>query len=189
MCAANVAVAKASVSDMTTTETNFFSLLELPVDFAIEQAQLSANYREAAKAVHPDRYAAASEQDRLIAVQKSAALNQAYETLKSATQRALYLLNLQEPMDEEATVQDTEFFMQQIQWREELEDLSDSEDVGGLEKFKKRLREVRSELDTDFSAVWQDNSQRQLAERIVRRMQFLDKVLYEVRQLEERLDD
>jgi len=186
---ANVAVAKALVSDMAKPTSNFFSLLELPLDFTVDQALLSHNYREAAKAVHPDRYASASDQDKRLAVQRSAELNQAYETLKSATQRALYLLNLQEPMDEEATVQDTEFFMQQIQWREELEDLSDSEDIAALEVFKKRLRQLRGELDIEFAAVWQDGSQRELAERLVRRMQFLDKVLYEVRQLEERLDD
>lgn len=189
MCAASVAAAKVLVFDMAKPATNFFSLLELPLDFTVDQTQLGHNYREAAKAVHPDRYAAASDQDRRLAVQRSAELNQAYETLKSATQRALYLLNLQEPMDEEATVQDTEFFMQQIQWREELEDLSDSEDLAALEMFKKRLRKLRDELNTEFAAVWQDLSQRQLAERLVRRMQFLDKVLYEVRQLEERLDD
>lgn len=189
MCVASVAVARVSVSDQGSENSSYFSLLGLPVAFAIDLAQLSSHYREAAKAVHPDRFAAASEQDKRMAVQRSATLNQAYEVLKSATQRALYLLNLQTPMDEEATVQDPEFLLQQMQWREELEDLESSEDFAAIERFKQRLRDARQALDVQFEPLWNDSAQRQLAERVVRRMQFLDKVLYEVRQLEERLDD
>ncbi|MEM8344692.1 co-chaperone HscB, partial [Morganella morganii] len=36
---------------------------------------------------------------------------------------------------------------------------------------------------------WDDAQRREEAERLVRRMQFLDKLAQEVRQLEERLDD
>ena len=41
----------------------------------------------------------------------------------------------------------------------------------------------------DFSACWDDVARREEAERLVRRMQFLDKLAHEVRDLEERLDD
>lgn len=180
---------RALVSSMATTQTNYFTLLGLPLAFEIELAQLSSNYREAAKAVHPDRFASSSEQDKRLAVQAAAELNQAYETLKSSTSRALYLLNLHEAMDEETTVQDPEFLMQQMMLREELEELSDSQDAASVDAYRKRIRQFRAELDKEFATLWQDTSQREQAVRLVRRMQFIDKVLYEVRQLEERLDD
>lgn len=168
---------------------NYFTLLGQPVAFTLEMAELDSNYRKLARQVHPDRFAAASEQDRLQAVQQAAVLNQAYETLKSPTKRALYLLNLQAPMAEEATVQDPGFLMQQMEWREELEELADAGDVSSLAVFRQQLRVARSDLDKGFDAVWSVAGQREQAERLARRMQFLDKMLYEIRQLEERLDD
>lgn len=84
---------------------------------------------------------------------------------------------------------DPEFLMQQMQWREELEDLHDSADMGGIAAFKRRLKVAQQELNNSFAACWDDAAQREQAERLMRRMQFLDKLNYEVRQLEERLDD
>ena len=40
-----------------------------------------------------------------------------------------------------------------------------------------------------FAACWDIAAEREQAERLMRRMQFLDKLAQEVRQLEERLDD
>lgn len=89
----------------------------------------------------------------------------------------------------EATVQDPAFLMQQMQWREELEDLQDEADLAGVAVFKTRLKAAQQLLNDSFAAIWQDEAQREEAERLVRRMQFLDKLTQEVRQLEERLDD
>ncbi|MNY74266.1 co-chaperone HscB [compost metagenome] len=55
--------------------------------------------------------------------------------------------------------------------------------------FKRRLKNAQQQLDDAFAACWDDAARRTEAERLVRRMQFLDKLAQEVRQLEERLDD
>jgi molecular chaperone HscB len=100
------------------------------------------------------------------------------------------LLTLQgREMPLEATVQDPAFLMQQMHWREELEELHDEANIAGVAAFKARLKVAQQDLNDSFSRVWQDESQREEAERLVRRMQFLDKLSQEVRQLEERLDD
>lgn len=168
---------------------NHFQLFELPVAFELDMAALEARYRDAVRLVHPDRFAAASEQEQRAAVERAASLNEAYQVLRSATKRALYLLNLHTPMDEEATVQDPEFLFQQMEWGEELEELEDSADFAAIGRFRKRLLQARSEVEQVFADCWQQDDQRQQAERQVRRMQFLDKQLREVRELEERLDD
>lgn len=171
------------------SEPNHFELFGLTPVFGLDVAELDRRYLDAVREVHPDRFAAAGEQEQRAAVQRAAALNDAYQVLKSATRRALYLLNLQAPLDEEATVQDPEFLFQQMEWREELEELGDSADFAAIGRFRQQLQQVLADVGQAFAACWQQDAQRSMAERLVRRMQFLDKLLREVRELEERLDD
>ncbi|WP_324728299.1 co-chaperone HscB [Pseudomonas chlororaphis] len=160
-----------------------FALFELQPSFRLDLDQLATRYRELARAVHPDRFADASEREQRLALEQSASLNEAYQTLKSPPKRARYLLAMgghELPL---------EVLLQQMQWREELEDLQDEADLAGIAAFKRRLKVAQDELNESFAACWDDAAQREQAERLMRRMQFLDKLTYEVRQLEERLDD
>ncbi|WP_313086290.1 co-chaperone HscB [Pseudomonas sp.] len=167
-----------------------FALFDLQPAFDIDQDQLSARYRELARKVHPDRFADAGEAEQRHAIEQSANLNEAYQTLKMPSRRARYLLTLQgRELPLEATVQDPAFLMQQMQWREELEALQEEADLAGVASFKARLKQAQQTLNDRFASLWQDDSQREEAERLVRRMQFLDKLTQEVRQLEERLDE
>jgi len=167
-----------------------FALFDLQPAFDIDQNQLSARYRELARKVHPDRFADAGEAEQRHAIEQSANLNEAYQTLKMPSRRARYLLTLQgRDLPLEATVQDPAFLMQQMQWREELEALQEEADLAGVASFKARLKQAQQTLNDRFAILWKDDSQREEAERLVRRMQFLDKLTQEVRQLEERLDD
>ena len=167
-----------------------FALFELQPSFRLDLEQLATRYRELARGVHPDRFADASEREQRLALEQSASLNEAYQTLKSPAKRARYLLAMNGgELPLEVTVHDPVFLMQQMQWREELEDLQDEADVAGVAVFKRRLKNAQDELNESFAACWDDAVQREQAERLMRRMQFLDKLTYEVRQLEERLDD
>ncbi|MBB3101902.1 co-chaperone HscB [Azomonas macrocytogenes] len=172
------------------SNTSYFDLFDLPPAFVIDLEKLAANYRERARSVHPDRFVDASEREQRQALERSANLNESYRTLKSPTQRARYLLALRgHDVPLEATVQDPEFLLQQMQWREDLEDLQESGEHAGIASFKAQLKKARQELDDAFEQCWQDDSRLAEAERLVRRMQFVDKLSQEVRQLEERLDD
>ncbi|MCY1438570.1 Co-chaperone protein HscB [compost metagenome] len=167
-----------------------FALFDLKPGYRLDLDQLATRYRELARTVHPDRFADASEREQRLALERAAQLNDAYQTLKCAPRRALYLLALkggQLPL--EVTVQDPQFLLQQMQWREELEELQDNADLPGVDVFKRRLKVAQAELDGDFAECWDDPERREEAERLVRRMQFIDKLTHEVRQLEERLDD
>lgn len=167
-----------------------FALFDLQPGFRIDLEALGHRYRELVRTVHPDRFADASEREQRLALEKAAELNDAYQTLKSVPRRALYLLALRgSPLPLEATVQDPEFLLQQMQLREDLEDLQDSADLDGVARFKRQLKAAQQKLEDDFAECWDDAVRRELAERLVRRMQFLDKLAQEVRQLEERLDD
>lgn len=167
-----------------------FALFDLQPSFRLDLELLAARYRELARSVHPDRFADASEREQRVALEQSASLNEAYSTLKSAPRRARYLLALRGPeLPLEVTVQDPDFLLQQMQLREELEDLHDNADLAGVAAFKRRLKVAQDELNESFAVCWEDAVRRDEAERLMRRMQFLDKLSHEVRQLEERLDD
>ncbi|AMB86935.1 co-chaperone HscB [Pseudomonas agarici] len=167
-----------------------YALFELQPSFTLDLEQLAVRYRELARAVHPDRFADASEREQRRALEQSASLNEAYQTLKSPAKRARYLLAMGgRELPLEVTVHDPDFLMQQMQWREELEELQDDADLPGIVVFKQRLKAAQNQLNDSFAACWNDAAQREQAERLMRRMQFLDKLTYEVRQLEERLDD
>ncbi|EIK53459.1 co-chaperone HscB [Stutzerimonas stutzeri TS44] len=167
-----------------------YALFDLQPEFDLDLNDLSVRYRNLARQVHPDRFADAGESEQRQALERSANLNEAYQTLKSPARRARYLLSLQgHDLPLEATVQDPAFLMQQMHWREELESLHEQADLPGVAAFKTRLRDAQRALDESFAQVWRDAAAREEVERLVRRMQFLDKLSQEVRQLEERLDD
>lgn len=167
-----------------------FALFDLQPAFRIDLDQLGVRYRELARQVHPDRFADADEREQRLALERSASLNEAYQVLKSPSQRARYLLTLRgSEVPLEVTVQDPDFLLQQMQWREELEELQDEADLAGVASFKRRLKQAQEELGERFAGCWDDEARREEAERLMRRMQFLDKLSHEVRQLEERLDD
>ncbi|TBU96903.1 co-chaperone HscB [Stutzerimonas kirkiae] len=167
-----------------------YAMFGLQPEFDIDLEYLASRYRELVRQVHPDRFADASEAEQRQALEQAANLNEAYQVLRSPSARARYLLALNgSELPLEATVQDPEFLLQQMQWREELEDLQDAADLEGVDTFKRRLRQAQQDLQDAFSSSWRDAAQRSEAELLVRRMQFLDKLSREVRQLEERLDD
>ena len=167
-----------------------FALFDLQPSFRLDLDQLAARYRELARQVHPDRFADAGEREQRLALERSACLNEAYQVLKTPSQRARYLLAMRGPeLPLEVTVQDPDFLLQQMQLREELEELQDDADLAGVAAFKRRLKAAQEQLNEGFSGCWDDEARREEAERLMRRMQFLDKLSHEVRQLEERLDD
>ncbi|MBB1269909.1 co-chaperone HscB [Shewanella sp. SR44-3] len=107
---------------------NYFNLFNFIPSFDIDTGLLAERYRELQKAVHPDKFANDSEQQKLLAVQRTAQVNDGYHTLKQPLRRAEHLLSLGgvDLSHETTTVKDTAFLMQQMDWREALEDIKHS---------------------------------------------------------------
>lgn len=104
---------------------NHFEMFNLPAQFTLDNADLQQRYRQLQQTLHPDRFANASERDRLLAVQRSAQLNDAYTILREPLARAEYLLQLQgiDLAHEQTTLRDPEFLMAQMEWRERLAEI------------------------------------------------------------------
>jgi molecular chaperone HscB len=73
---------------------NLFSILSIPQSFDINLQTLESAYFAAQRQHHPDRFIGKPDAERLKALQQSADINKAYETLKSPLKRAQYLLHL-----------------------------------------------------------------------------------------------
>ena len=100
--------------------------------FDVDLNHLSQSYQTLQKAVHPDRFAHASSQEQLLAVQKSAEINDAYQTLKQPLKRAEYILTLRgvEMPNEQQSFSDTHsFLMQQMELREMLGEVKFADDI------------------------------------------------------------
>jgi len=74
--------------------SSYFDLFGLPVTYSVAAADLSERYKTLQKTVHPDKFSAATDQERLYSLQYSSRVNEAYQTLKSPLLRATYLLGL-----------------------------------------------------------------------------------------------
>ena len=109
-------------------EDDDFRLFGLPERFAQDAAQLDRRWRELQTEVHPDRFAAQGAAAQRIAMQWSVRVNQAYQRLKDPLKRAAYLCERRgAPIDAERnTAMPREFLMQQMAWREALDDAGDS---------------------------------------------------------------
>lgn len=166
---------------------NYFELFGLPLGFEIDGAALSSRYRELQRAVHPDNFASAREQERLMAVQKTAEINDAFQTLKFPLTRAEYLLRLQglELRGESTTIKDPMFLMEQLELREALEELPDSADPDSAAMaLADRLAADRKQMYGEFQAQYQAQ-QWEAAADTVRKLKFIHKLEDELSLLEE----
>jgi molecular chaperone HscB len=104
-----------------------FTLFGVPERFSLEVAQLERRWRELQGEVHPDRFAAQGAAAQRIAMQWSVRVNQAYQRLKDPLQRAAYLCERRgAPLDAERnTAMPRDFLMQQMTWREALDEAGD----------------------------------------------------------------
>ncbi len=105
-------------------QSNDFELFELPLAHALDRAQLDERWKALQREVHPDRHAAADAQTQRQAMQWSVRINEAYQRLKDPLRRAAYLCELHgAPIQaENNTAMPAVFLMQQMEWREALDE-------------------------------------------------------------------
>ncbi|EEZ84376.1 co-chaperone HscB [Vibrio alginolyticus 40B] len=168
---------------------NHFELFGLPSQFKLDGSLLSSQFRELQKRFHPDNFATGSERDRLMAVQKAAQINDAYQVLKNPISRAEYILAEQgvEIRGEQQTMQDPMFLMEQMELREELEEIADKSDPESAlfdfdskvsKMYKQHLASVEQELD---NGLWAEAADR------VRKLKFIAKLKNEIELVEDKL--
>lgn len=175
---------------------NHFELFDLPVSYDINLTSLSERYRDLQRAVHPDRFASASDRERRLSVQKAAQINEAYQVLKSPLSRLRYMLELLGVAfdDDRDTTLDPMFLMEQMELREALSEIRDnSEPMAALERLRKdismRLSELFNQAREAIQAATRSDEEKTRAKQLLHKLQFLNKLQLEAEQLEEALLD
>ncbi|CAM4409949.1 co-chaperone HscB [Pseudoalteromonas ostreae] len=172
----------------------YFELFAIPVDYNVDLATVNKNYLELQRAVHPDRHANASSRDKLLAVQNTAEINDALQILKHPVKRAEYMLS-ELGVDiraEQQTLQDPQFLMQQMELREELEELTASADPdAAIAQFEQQIKQLDSQYSAQLAEqlASNDEQQWQLAADNIRKLKFVYKLRDELERIEDSLFD
>jgi molecular chaperone HscB len=121
-------------------QSDDFELFGLARCFAQDRTVLDARWKDLQRQAHPDKFAAQGAAAQRIAMQWSVRINEAYQRLKEPLKRAAYLCELHgKPVNaEDNTSMPASFLMQQMQWRE---DLDDAVTVDDLEKISLLCRQ------------------------------------------------
>ncbi|KVE33706.1 Fe-S protein assembly co-chaperone HscB [Burkholderia sp. TSV86] len=174
---------------MVSLKDSHFDLFGLPAQFALDEQALDAAYRTVQSQVHPDRFAAAGDAQKRVAMQWAARANEAYQTLRDPLKRAAYLLALRgvEVGAENNTAMEPAFLMQQMEWRERIEDAAAASHVGELDALLAELRDERRARIAKLAALV-DSGADQGAAEAVRQLMFVERVTAEIRAQIERLE-
>ena len=170
---------------------NHFELFGLPVAFEVDTARLAETYRELQRALHPDRFANASDRERRLSVQQAAQVNEAYQTLRSPLRRARYLLELRgvEFDDEKQTHLDPEFLMTQMELREALAAVRNEADpFTALNRILADLDSERQRLEAELARQLEAGDD-EAARQLVQKLQFFERLQQEAEEIEESLLD
>ncbi len=170
---------------------NFFELFGLPVSFEIDKQALHAAQQQLQSRFHPDRVAGGSDQEKRLAVQQAAWINEAYQTLSDPVKRARYMLGLQglEMNDEHETTGDTAFLMEQIELREEMEQCQSCADpMRCCDHITGKLDQRSKEYADEFQRLYAAGDY-EAARQIIKKMQFIQRILEQIDEYQMQLEE
>ncbi|QTN29141.1 Fe-S protein assembly co-chaperone HscB [Rhodoferax sp. AJA081-3] len=160
-------------------QSNDFELFGVKQQFAQDRAALDARWKELQREAHPDKFAAQGDAAQRVAMQWSVRINEAYQRLKDPLKRAAYLCELAgAPINAHSnTAMPAAFLMQQMQWREELDEAHDDNTLNALRENveaaqRALIQECAQRLDVqhDYPAAVQS----------VRALMFIEKFAHDL---------
>ena len=161
-----------------------FTLFGLPQRYALDRADLDARRRDLQARVHPDRFAAEGAVAQRMAMQWAVRVNEAWQRLKDPLTRAAYLCELRgAPIDAERnTAMPAAFLMQQMSWREALEE---SEGLVEVEALDRSLTQQQDSMFADLGSLLDEKADATAAAAQVRALMFVARFRQDI---ERRLD-
>ena len=158
---------------------NDFVLFGVPVRFAQDRAELDARWKALQREAHPDRFAAQDAAAQRQAMQWSVRINEAYQRLKDPLKRAAYLCELGGvPVRAESnTAMPARFLMQQIEWREALDDARSLADVDAL---RTEVTAARARLLADCARALDVDQDLSTAVALVRSLMFVERFMEDI---------
>ncbi|WP_162575714.1 Fe-S protein assembly co-chaperone HscB [Variovorax sp. PBL-H6] len=151
-----------------------FELFAVPASFAQDRTTLDARWKELQREAHPDRFAAQGAAAQRVAMQWSVRVNEAYQRLKDPIKRASYLCALNgHPIDaEKNTAMPPEFLVQQMEWREELDD---ARDAAAFDKLRAEVDAARAHALSSLDWLIDEKRDHAEAAKQVRALMFIER--------------
>jgi molecular chaperone HscB len=139
---------------------DYFTLLGLPRQFPLDEGVLTKRFHALSRSVHPDAHGGESSESQLLAVQLSAAVNDAYRTLKSPFLRAGYLLEL---LGGKSSAEDKSvpegFLNTMMMMQEEVHDAQVAGNAAGLARLRAVLKTQHDGLIRRIEGLFADLAQ------------------------------
>ena len=169
----------------------YFELFGLGQTFTIDLSVLESHYRKIQYAAHPDRFVTATSAEKRESMQMATLANEAYQTLKKPASRAKYLLSLNDidATQETNTAMPIDFLMQQMEWRESLEDFKSAKDVDSLDGLAKEMHQAAKALATELITLFDEQNDLVKATNTTRKLIFIDKVCEDINKAITQIED
>ncbi|MWN90865.1 Fe-S protein assembly co-chaperone HscB [Gilliamella sp. Pra-s65] len=169
---------------------NYFELLGLPAQLPVDVAQLTSHYQQLQRQYHPDNFATVADSDKVAVIQKSAAINDGYRTLKNPIKAAEYFLSLQgfDVATEQNIIHDADFLMEQFSLREQLDDIENQSNFEALDRFHE---EIIKREKTIYNELLQFISKQdwQIALNQIYKIRYLTRLIEQIEKLQEKQFD
>jgi molecular chaperone HscB len=151
-----------------------FQLFAVPATFAQDRAALDARWKELQREAHPDRFAAQGAAAQRVAMQWSVRINEAWQRLRDPLRRAAYLCELNgAPVDVHGnTKMPPAFLMQQMAWREALDEAGDA---AAVEALNHEVLAKRGELLAELESTLDERQDWHAAAQQVRALMFVER--------------
>lgn len=164
-----------------------FELFGLNCTFALDKQALTKAYLQLQSEMHPDRFANGTDAEKRMAVQWATRINEAYKRLQNPIERAIYWCELhgQSPRSQQSTLP-TSLLIQQMDWRERLDEATDMETVEAL--HNEVMRYKNEMLDEVANAI---DSHRDVYRStiICQALMFIEKIESDLNKRLEKLED
>jgi molecular chaperone HscB len=151
-----------------------FTLFGLPDQYAIDLALLDQRRLVLQAEVHPDRHIGAGAGAQRLALQWAARVNEAYRRLKNPLLRGAYLCEMRgvAVSAESNTAMPTAFLVEQMTWREALDDATSAAD---LELLDQQASDREQHLYADLHDLLDVRDDAASAAQRVRALMFVSK--------------
>jgi molecular chaperone HscB len=161
------------------SSSDAFGLLGLPAQFDLDPTVIERAFFDRSKELHPDRFASAPAAERVAALSKSRALNDAYAILKKPVARAEYLLaQAGVTIGENERLADAAFLMEILELREELAEARVAKQMATVEKLAGTMKARRKAVVDSLAPLFDANDLTAIKNQLIT-LRYLDRYLEE----------
>lgn len=164
--------------ERASSSNDAFGLLGLPAQFNLDPKLIEQAFHDKSKELHPDRFAQAPAAERVAALSKSRALNDAYKRLKSAVGRAEYLLERAGVSIGDNERLDPEFLMEILELREALAQARVAKQTPLIEKLCGEMKARRKKSVDALTPLFEANDLAAIKEQLIL-LRYIDRYLEE----------